>query len=86
MALRQLKVADHSNETAALLELLRALELAGYAVRAAVIGCRKQVAKESHEADAQSVLALKVNQGTFGIRRSKRYLPRGSRDTSGGGP
>ena len=59
LILGQLPVADHSHEITALPPLFRALELAGGAVTVAALGCQKQVAKESHEAAADYVLALK---------------------------
>ncbi len=46
-----------------MLELLRALELAGCIVTADALRCQKRIAREIVEADADYVLALKRNQG-----------------------
>ena len=64
LLLGQRKVRDKSNETTAVPELLRALELAGCIVTADALHCQKSIAREIIEADAQYVLALKGNQGT----------------------
>jgi len=62
--LGQRKVKNKSNESTALPELLRALELAGCIVTADALHCQKAIAQEIIEADADYVLALKGNQGT----------------------
>lgn len=62
LVLGQLKVADKSNEIAAVPELLRVLELSGCIVTLDAMGCQKNIAKEIIEADADYVLALKGNQ------------------------
>lgn len=64
LVLGQLKVADKSNEIAAVPELLRVLELGGCIVTLDAMGCQKNIAKEIIEADADYVLALKGNQQT----------------------
>lgn len=63
LVLGQLQVRDKSNETTAVPELLRALELSGCIVTLDAMGCQKNIAKEIKEADAEYVLALKGNQG-----------------------
>lgn len=64
LVLGQWKVADKSNEIAAVPELLRVLELSGCIVTMDAMGCQKKIAKEIVEADADYVLALKGNQET----------------------
>ena len=64
LALGQSAVEDKSNEITAVPELLRALELAGGIVTLDALHCQKTTAREIHEADADSVLALKGNPGT----------------------
>lgn len=64
LVLGQLKVADKSNEIAAVPALLRVLELSGCIVTIDAMGCQKKIAREIIEADADFVLALKGNQET----------------------
>lgn len=64
LVLGQLKVADKSNEITAVPELLRVLELSGCIVTLDAMGCQKKIARETIEADADYVLALKGNQET----------------------
>ena len=64
LVLGQIKVDDKSNEITAVPELLRALELAGCIVTVDALNCQKNIAKETKEADADYVMALKGNHGT----------------------
>ena len=64
LVLRQLKVADKSNEITALPQLLRVLALSGCIATLDAMGCQKQIARQIVEADADYVLALKGNQET----------------------
>jgi len=57
LVLRQLKVADKSNEITAVPELLRVLELSGCIVTLDAMGCQKKIAREIIEADADDVSA-----------------------------
>ena len=61
LVLGQLKTDEKSNEITMIPERLRSLELAGWIVTLDAMGCRKQMAKEIREADADGVLALKGN-------------------------
>ena len=63
LVLGHIEVPDKTNEITALPKLLRALELTGCIVSLDAMGCRKEIAREIKEADAEYVLALKGNQG-----------------------
>ena len=73
LVLGQLKVADKSNEIAALPALLRVLELSGCIVTVDAMGTQKKIAREIIEADADYVLALKGNHET-GHEEVKTFL------------
>jgi len=64
LTLGQSLVAQKSNEITAVPALLRQLELAGCIVTADALHCQKETARETLEADADYVLALKGSQGT----------------------
>ena len=62
LALAQAKVEGHSNETTAIPELLRALEVSGCVITIDAMGCQKEIARTIVEEGAGYVLALKKNQ------------------------
>lgn len=57
------KVEDGSNETPAIPELLRLLDLMGCIVTIDAIGCQKDIAQAILDRKADYVLAVKDNQG-----------------------
>ncbi len=61
LVLGQVKVDEKSNETTAVPELLRALELKGCIVTVDAMGCPKKIARQVVEAGADYALALKGN-------------------------
>lgn len=63
LVLGQIKVDEKSNETTAIPELLRVLELSGCIVTIDAMGTQKAIATEICNADADYVLALKGNHG-----------------------
>lgn len=65
LVLGQVKVDDKSNEITAVPELLRVLALAGCIVTLDALGCQRQVAQQILDQGADSVLALKGNQGAL---------------------
>jgi predicted transposase YbfD/YdcC len=65
VVLGQLKTEEHSNESTAIPELLRALALQGCSVTIAALGCQKAIAEAIIDQGADYVLALKGNQGTL---------------------
>jgi len=83
LVLGQLKTADKSNETTAVPELQRALELAGCIVTADALNCQKNIAKEISEADADYVLTLKANHGTASEEVSRCLTAARQRDFAG---
>lgn len=62
LVLGQLKVAEHSNEIAAIPELLDTLDVSGCTVTVDAMGCQKEIAEKITETGADYVLALKQNQ------------------------
>ena len=65
LVLGQSKVADKSNEIAAIPNLLDLLTLKGATVTIDAMGCQKEIARKIKDKDADYVLALKGNQGTL---------------------
>jgi predicted transposase YbfD/YdcC len=63
LLLGQRKVADKSNEIAAIPELIRILALEGCIVTIDAIGCQRAFAQQIVDQEADYVLALKENQG-----------------------
>jgi predicted transposase YbfD/YdcC len=65
MVLRQVKVADKSNEITAIPRLLDMLTIKGAVVTIDAMGCQREIAAKIVEKEADYVLALKGNQGTL---------------------
>jgi len=65
LVLGQAKVADKSNEIAAIPDLLDLLTLKGTIVTIDAMGCQKEIAKRIRDREADYLLALKGNQGTL---------------------
>lgn len=65
MVLGQLKVADKSNEIAAIPKLLEVLTIKGATITIDAMGCQREIAAKIIEKEADYVLALKGNQGTL---------------------
>lgn len=63
LVLGQTKVAEKSNEIAAIPELLALLDIAGCIVTIDAMGCQKEIARLIIEERGDYVLALKENQG-----------------------
>lgn len=63
LLLGQVKVAEDSNEIAAIPELLKALDISGCIVTTDAIGCQKGIAQQIRDKGADYVLAVKENQG-----------------------
>jgi predicted transposase YbfD/YdcC len=61
----QLKTAEKSKEITAIPELLKRLAVQGGSVTRDALGCQKAIAHQIGEQGADSVLALKPNQGHF---------------------
>ena len=62
LVLGQVKVAERSNEIAAIPELLDTLDVTGCTVTVDAMGCQKQIAEKIIETGADYILALKQNQ------------------------
>ena len=62
LTLAQMKVAEKSNETTAIPELLKMLELCGCVVTIDAIGTQPEIAKQIVRGEADYVLALKGNK------------------------
>ena len=62
LVLGQLKVAERSNEIAAIPELLDTLDVSGCTVTVDAMGCQKEIAEKITEIGADYILALKQNQ------------------------
>ena len=65
LVLGQAKVADKSNEIAAIPELLDLLTIKGATITIDAMGCQREIAAKIVEKEADYVLALKGNQGTL---------------------
>ncbi len=65
IVLGQIKTEEKSNEITAIPNLLKLLEISGCIVTIDAMGCQKSIAKEIRQQDADYVLALKGNQGSF---------------------
>jgi predicted transposase YbfD/YdcC len=65
LVLGQVKVAEKSNEIAAIPNLLEMLEIAGAIVTIDAMGCQRDIAEKILEKKADYVLALKGNQGAL---------------------
>jgi predicted transposase YbfD/YdcC len=65
MVLGQIKTEEKSNEITAIPELLKVLELEGCIVTIDAMGCQKTIAKTIADKEADYVIGLKGNQGTF---------------------
>ena len=65
LVLGQVRVADKSNEIAAIPKLLDLLALEGAVVTIDAIGCQREIARKILEKKADYVLALKGNQGAL---------------------
>jgi predicted transposase YbfD/YdcC len=66
MVLGQRKVDEKSNEITAIPELLKLLDVSGCIVTIDAMGTQTNIAKTIVEAQADYVLSVKDNQGTFG--------------------
>ena len=64
--LGQVKTDDRSNETTAIPELLKTLEVKGCAVTIDAMGCRKKSARQIVNQGADYVLAVKKNRPSCG--------------------
>lgn len=73
LVLGQVKVDEKSNESTAVPELLRNLELAGCIVTIDAMGTQKKIAREIRESDADYLLALKGNHETD-LEEISRFL------------
>lgn len=65
LVLGQVKVDEKSNEITAIPQLLKALEISGCIITIDAMGCKKSVAEEIVDQDAEYILALKDNQGNL---------------------
>ena len=65
LVLGQVKVAEKSNEIIAIPRLLEMLALEGAIVTIDAIGCQREIAQKIIDQKADSVLALKGNQGSL---------------------
>ena len=65
LVLGQVKVAEKSNEIAAIPKLLDALTIKGATITIDAMGCQREIAAKIIEKEADYVLALKGNQGTL---------------------
>jgi predicted transposase YbfD/YdcC len=65
LVLGQVKVADKSNEIAAIPRLLEMLAIEGAIVTIDAMGCQRDIARAIIEKKADYVLALKGNQGSL---------------------
>jgi predicted transposase YbfD/YdcC len=65
LVLGQMKVAEKSNEIAAIPLLLDALTIKGATITIDAMGCQREIAAKIIEKEADYVLALKGNQGTL---------------------
>ena len=63
VVLGQVKSDEKSNESKALPELLKKLELWGAIVTVDAMGCQREIARQLKESGAEYVLAVKGNQG-----------------------
>lgn len=59
----QIKTEDPSNEITVIPEWVNQWQLAGSTVTMDAMGCQKEIAKRIRDPQADSVLALKGNQG-----------------------
>jgi predicted transposase YbfD/YdcC len=73
ISLGQVKVAEKSNEIAAIPNLLESLEISGGVVTIDAMGCQKDIAKKIIENEANYVLAVKLNQPTL-YKEIKEYF------------
>jgi predicted transposase YbfD/YdcC len=65
LVLGQMKVADKSNEIAAIPQLIDLLTVKGATITIDAMGCQREIAAKIVEKAADYVLALKGNQGTL---------------------
>ena len=65
LVLGQMKVADKSNEIAAIPQLLDVLTVKGATITIDAMGCQREIAAKIVAKEADYVLALKGNQGTL---------------------
>ncbi|KZN45717.1 hypothetical protein N476_25155 [Pseudoalteromonas luteoviolacea H33] len=75
VTLGQCKTDSKPNEITTIPKLLQLLELKGCIVTIDVMGCQKEIAKQTIEKEADYLLALKTNQGSLFEQVKQRLQP-----------
>ena len=79
LVLAQTKVNEKSNEIVAIPALLDMMAIEGAVVTIDAMGCQRDIAAKIIAKKADYILALKGNQGSLRIPRSRPRIPKGSR-------